>query len=233
MPRSELPGRGFSFTHERSRTLMATPNNKEKNMNRKILEMEFDQSQLKTKTGTFGNQVSYLDGAAIIGRLNEAFESMWSFEVAEYKVLDEEIVVLGKLTADGITKSQFGSTKITRHRDTGETVSIGDDLKAASTDSIKKCATLFGVGLYLYGSNGNNSRNGKTNSGRGQKSSSGNGSGNDRLSNKQLQAIYSIGKSKKMTQRDIKDHCIEMFQKTPDFLDKSQASEIIQGLQDR
>ncbi|GAG24559.1 unnamed protein product, partial [marine sediment metagenome] len=124
-------------------------------MNREILEMEFDQSQLKTKTGTFGNQVSYIDGAAVIGRLNEAFESSWSFEVAEYKILDDEIVVLGKLTADGITKSQFGSTRITRHRDTGETVSIGDDLKAASTDAIKKCSTLLGIGLYLYGGNGN------------------------------------------------------------------------------
>ncbi len=235
MPRSDLSGRGFSFTHERSRTLIATPNMKEKDMNREILEMEFDQSQLKTKTGTFGNQVSYLDGAAIIARLNEAFESMWSFEVAEYKVLDEEIVVLGKLTAEGITKSQFGSTRITRHRDTGETVSIGDDLKSASTDSIKKCATLFGVGLYLYGGNGKGNGTGKAKSdnGRGQKSSSSNGSGNGRLTNKQLQAIYSIGKSKKMTQRDIKDHCIEVFNKVPDYLSKEEASTIIQGLQDR
>src|SRR5436309_3341261 len=29
-------------------------------------------------------------------------------------------------------------------------VSLGDDLKAAATDSLKKCATLFGVGLHLY-----------------------------------------------------------------------------------
>ena len=204
-------------------------------MNREILEMEFDQSQLKTKTGTFGNQVSYLDGAAIIARLNEAFESMWSFEVAEYKILDEEIVVLGKLTADGITKSQFGSTRITRHRDTGETVSIGDDLKAAGTDSIKKCATLFGVGLYLYGGNGNGSGTGKSGNGngRGQKSSSDNDPGNGRLTNKQLQAIYSIGKSKKMTQKAIKDFTIEVFNKVPDYLSKEEASTIIQELQDK
>jgi len=197
-------------------------------MNREILEMEFDQSQLKTKTGTFGNQVSYIDGAAIIGRLNEAFESMWTFEVAEYKVLDEEIVVLGKLTADGITKSQFGSTRITRHRDTGETVSIGDDLKAAGTDAIKKCSTLFGVGLYLYGGNGNGKGNGK-----GQKSSLTNDSGNGRLTNKQLQAIFSIGKSKKMTQKAIKNFTIEVFNKVPDYLSKEEASTIIQELQDR
>ena len=34
--------------------------------------------------------------------------------------------------------------------DAGKIVSLGDDLKAAATDALKKCATLFGVGLHLY-----------------------------------------------------------------------------------
>jgi len=205
-------------------------------MNREVLEREFDDSQLKTKTGTFGNQVSYIEGAAVIARLNEAFEAMWSFEVIEHKVLEDEIVVLGKLSAGGISKSQFGSTRITRNRDAGEIVSTGDDLKAASTDALKKCATLLGVGLYLYGG-GNGTGNTKSNSKSNNQSKSGNdggnGSGRTRLTNKQLQAIFSIGKSKKMSQRDIKDYCIEVFNKVPDYLSKEEASTIIQELQDK
>jgi len=209
-------------------------------MNREVLERQFDDSQLKTKTGTFGNQVTFIGGAAVIARLNEAFEAMWSFEVVEHKILEDEIVVLGKLSADGISKSQFGSTKITRNRDTGETVSIGDDLKAASTDSLKKCATLLGIGLYLYGG-GNGTGNTKSNSKSQNRSNnqsrssneSGNSSGNSRLTNKQLQAIYSIGKSKNMTQKAIKDFTIEVFNKVPDYLSKEEASTIIGELQDK
>ncbi|MBW2014490.1 MAG: hypothetical protein JRI69_12010 [Deltaproteobacteria bacterium] len=43
---------------------------------------------------------------------------------------------------------------MTRARENGEMVSLADDLKAAATDAIKKCATLMGVGLHLYSSDG-------------------------------------------------------------------------------
>ena len=203
-------------------------------MNREILEREFTDSQVKTKKGNFGNQVSYIEGSAIIARLNEAFDGKWSFEIVEYKILDDEVVVLGKLIADGITKTQFGNSRITRNRDSGDTVSIGDDLKAASTDSIKKCSTLLGVGLYLYGGNGNDHEPTKSNSNaNNRKDTTGNGNGNSngRLTNSQLQAIYNIGKSKQMSQKQIKDFCLEKFNKVPDYLSREEASTVIQVLQ--
>jgi hypothetical protein len=49
-----------------------------------------------------------------------------------------------------VVKCQFGSSKITRTEDTNEIISLADDLKAAGTDSLKKCATMLGVRLYLY-----------------------------------------------------------------------------------
>ena len=60
------------------------------------------------------------------------------------------MVVLGKLIAENVVKYQFGSSRVTRSRDTGEIISIADDLKAAATDSLKKCTTLHGVGLHLH-----------------------------------------------------------------------------------
>jgi hypothetical protein len=59
-------------------------------------------------------------------------------------------LVLGKLTAEGVPKMQFGASQVTRERESGALVSLGDDLKAAGTDSMKKCATFLGVGLHLY-----------------------------------------------------------------------------------
>jgi hypothetical protein len=73
------------------------------------------------------------------------------------------VLVLGKLTADNVVKCQFGSSKITRTKDTGEIISLADDLKAAGTDSLKKCATMLGVGLYLYnGDKSLHAQNGET-----------------------------------------------------------------------
>jgi hypothetical protein len=54
------------------------------------------------------------------------------------------------LKAGGIVKSQFGSSRITRAKESGDIISPADDLKAAATDALKKAATLLGVGLHLY-----------------------------------------------------------------------------------
>jgi hypothetical protein len=60
------------------------------------------------------------------------------------------VIVIGQLNAGGIVKSQFGSSRITRAKETGDIISLADDLKAAATDALKKAATLLGVGLHLY-----------------------------------------------------------------------------------
>ena len=77
---------------------------------------------------------------------------MWSFEIINHHINEKEgeVLVLGKLTVGNIVKMQFGSSQITRAKASGEIISIADDLKAAATDSLKKCATQMGVGLYLY-----------------------------------------------------------------------------------
>jgi hypothetical protein len=97
--------------------------------------------------------LDYVEGHAVIARLNEAFEGKWSFEIIRHDILEarDEILVLGKLSAEGVVKMQFGVSQITRDRETKEIVSLGDDVKAAGTDALKKCATFLGVGLHLYG----------------------------------------------------------------------------------
>jgi len=121
-------------------------------MNRALLEQPFEPSQIKQREGRKGQLLDYVEGHAVIQRLNDAFEGHWSFEVVHHAILQEsdEIVVLGKLAADGVVKMQFGSSQLTRDRGTKALVSLADDLKAATTDALKKCATLLGVGLHLY-----------------------------------------------------------------------------------
>ena len=118
-------------------------------MNRTLLEHPFDPAQIKQRKGRNGF-LDYVEGHTVIARLNAALDGAWSFEVVAHEVRDDEVLVLGKLTAEGIVKMQFGASQVTRDRETKALISLGDDLKAAATDALKKCATFLGVGLHLY-----------------------------------------------------------------------------------
>ncbi|WP_427365215.1 Rad52/Rad22 family DNA repair protein [Candidatus Caldatribacterium saccharofermentans] len=119
--------------------------------NREILEKKFSRKEVKSRPGPGGRTILYVETASVIRRLNEAFDGDWSFEVKE-KHIDLEngyVWVLGRLSCGGVVKEQFGSKAIAYNPD-GSFVDLGDDLKAAASDALKKCATLLGVGLYLY-----------------------------------------------------------------------------------
>ena len=121
-------------------------------MNRELLEKPFSPDQIKQREGNFGRMLDYIEGHTIIQRLNDAFDAEWSFRIISHEIVKEvdEVLVLGELKAFDIVKSQFGSSKIKRARETGEIISLADDLKAAATDALKKTATLLGIGLHLY-----------------------------------------------------------------------------------
>src|SRR5688572_4337882 len=210
-------------------------------MNREILEKPFTREQIKRRQGTNGDVLDYIEGCTVIHRLNECFEAEWIFEIQEHRVYDDEVVVLGKLTLQGISKSQFGKSRITRSKKDNSIISLGDDLKAAATDCLKKCATLFGVGLHLYfdvpqttsNGNGHGTANGSGN-GNGQQRpnvSEGNGSDSGRLTARQLSAIFSMAKARGWSNKQVRDFSQEMFGKLPDFLSKKEASAVIQHLQ--
>ncbi len=217
-------------------------------MNRQLLEKPFDPNQIKQRQGNFGHILDYVEGHVVTSRLNEAFEGNWSFEIVKYRILKEtgEVIVLGKLTAENVTKMSFGSREIARNKDTRAIVSLGDDLKAASTDALKKAASLLGVGLYLYSEK---RPNGKTEEGRpesldkgtspkseknhlGAKNDSGTTDDNGgRLTNKQLAMIFAVGKSKGLQAKEIKDKALATFSKNLNFLTKAEASTFISSLQ--
>jgi hypothetical protein len=120
-------------------------------MNRELLEKPFEKEQIKQRKGNFGDTIDYVEAHAIIQRLNDAFDGQWGFEVLTQENNGNQVMVLGKLTAEGVSKSQFGCSSITTNSKTGEIISLGDDWKASASDSLKKCASLFGIGLHLYG----------------------------------------------------------------------------------
>jgi len=103
-------------------------------------------TDIKTRPGRNGQAIQYVEGHAIVQRLNEALAGDWSFRVLEREVLEQEVLVLVELRAGDVIKHAFGGSELTRTRE-GKVVSVADDLKSAATDALKKAATLLGVGV--------------------------------------------------------------------------------------
>ncbi len=117
------------------------------------LAARFHASAHKTKT-IGGRDLTYVDGEMVISRLNEVLGlAGWAFEVGQIQVLEKEVWATGTLTVytrDGaVVRQQAGGQIINRTR-AGEIIELSNDIKGAVTDCLKKCATLVGVGLYLY-----------------------------------------------------------------------------------
>lgn len=109
-------------------------------MKREILVRPFEAQDFEQRKDKKGNDIR---PEALVTRLNEACEA-WSFEIVQRRILDEEVLVVGKLTADGIVKMAFGAAAITRD-EAGRAVSIGEDAKTAAGDCLKSAAALLGV----------------------------------------------------------------------------------------
>ena len=219
-------------------------------MNRELLEKEFELSQIKQRDGNFGKKLDYIEGHAVIERLNMVFEAEWSFTIVEHRILKEtdEVLVVGQLRAGDVVKTQFGSSRITRARESGEPVSLADDYKAAATDAIKKCASLLGVGLHLY--NGDKQANGhipkqkqrsyshqgrSTNyqNGRSNYAKPDNGNGNGRLSSRQFKYIMRLADEAGLSQDELDQETLRMFGCACRFLNKTDASSFIKHLLSR
>jgi hypothetical protein len=106
-----------------------------------------------------GGKWKYVSGGYVKKVLNLMFGWDWDFEIMEQLVLHGEAIVKGRLTCriDGrtIVKMQFGNKDIMYKRETDANnervpLSIGNDLKAAATDALKKCAAEIGIAADIY-----------------------------------------------------------------------------------
>lgn len=192
-------------------------------MKKDILSRPFSPEQIKQREGQGGKRLNYVEAHTVVARLNEACgEDGWSFELVEHAIHDDEVVVVAKLTANGIVKMSFGGADIARDRD-GRPLSIADSLKAAGSDALKKAASLLGVGLHLYGASEEpaaQARSAPTPS-----------SPNDRLTSRQLSAIQSIARRRSIGRGHLTSLLKRRFQKADlGHLSRREASSLLSEL---
>lgn len=118
-------------------------------MNREALEAPFPPELVRQRSGRGGMTLDYVEIQDVIARLNAAADGAWSFEVTRKEMVEDEIVVFGRLKIGEIVHEDVGGVSVTRGRDDGLPVSIVDDTKAAVSDCIKRCARQAGVALHV------------------------------------------------------------------------------------
>ena len=114
---------------------------------------------IKERPAKGGGKWQYVTGGYVKKCLNLMFGWDWDFEILEDKILHDEAIVKGRLTCRSngktIIKTQYGNKDVIYRKQTDPTqpripLSIGNDLKAAATDCLKKCAAEIGIAADIY-----------------------------------------------------------------------------------
>lgn len=112
-----------------------------------------------------GGNWTYIKSSYVRKVLDSVFGFNWSFDIEtslseafDVAKLTKSCVVKGVLTcrvkSDGqwvdLKKTQFGRSDVKFKKDSQEPLDFGNDMKAATSDALKKCASLFGIGADVY-----------------------------------------------------------------------------------
>ena len=169
-----------------------------------------------------------MEAHSIVQRLNDALAGDWSFRVLEHDVREGEVVVLGELRAGDVVKQAFGGSEVTRTRE-GKVVSLADDLKSASTDALKKAATLMGVGMHVYVAEEPPQRV-HARPKLVEQPPETDAPPNNRLTRKQAEFIGKLAKANGMGRPELDELAKQQYGKSAAFLTVKEASELIATL---
>lgn len=130
---------------------------------------------IKSRPAKGGGTWDYVTGGYVKKCLNVMFGFDWSFEIVDQMIQFDEVIVKGRLTCNSngktIVKMQYGNKDIVyktepvlddngnpvldgngrqKRKPSNQPLSIGNDMKAAATDCLKKCAAEIGIAADIY-----------------------------------------------------------------------------------
>jgi hypothetical protein len=110
----------------------------------KGLREPFGREAIKQRVGGGNRKFDYLEAHSVINRLNNVLD-YWDFSIISLTWQDDVLIAHVEMNVPGVGRRQhIGVQKMDARA--GE-----DTIKGAVSDALKKCATLFGVGIDLYG----------------------------------------------------------------------------------
>lgn len=118
-----------------------------------------------TRPAKGGGEWEYVQIGYVRKSLDGIFGFNWDFEVEttlseafdvalKTKVCVVKGRIRGRVQVDGqwveVTKTQFGRSEVKFKKNSDQPLDFGNDMKAATTDCLKKCAALFGISSDIY-----------------------------------------------------------------------------------
>jgi len=182
---------------------------------------------IKQREGKGGKTFDYIDTSYTIATLNGLFGFMWEFDILEESTVVEamqfeSVRVKGKLTvkdtkSNSISKTNYGSQpmafkKDTEHKPLNLSTELGDLYKGASSDCLKKCASLFGIALDVYSGETNIERAEQAKNG-GEKKEEQKTDGVWRMSEQQRKFLFALCKKAKISDAELHKQIKELFKK--------------------
>lgn len=118
-----------------------------------------------TRPAKGGGNWTYIKAGYVRKVLDSVTGFNWDFEVEtslgeafEVAKITKSCIVKGTITCRfrqddewvSVKKTQFGRSDVKMKKDSNEPLDFGNDMKAATSDCLKKCASLFGIGQDVY-----------------------------------------------------------------------------------
>jgi hypothetical protein len=112
-----------------------------------------------------GGEWTYVKSSYVRKVLDSVFGFNWDFDIETSLAEAFEIAkatkmcvvkgtIVGRVWHDGqwveIKKTQFGRAEVKFKKNSTELLDFGNDMKAATSDCLKKCASLFGIAQDVY-----------------------------------------------------------------------------------
>ena len=109
--------------------------------------------EMEKRLNKGGANLVYVPVSEVINRMNKVVGvENWSFTVKNWQQLGTSIVaqvsVVATIEGNTVTRDGVGGQKIKISKN-GEPVDIGDEVKGAVSDALKKAVQTLGIGLYL------------------------------------------------------------------------------------
>lgn len=120
-----------------------------------VLGRKTPANKIKKRPGNGGRTFDYVEVGYVVAQLDEAFGRLWDWEVLDQNVGTSQVWVKGRLTIHlapnfDLKKETFGSSDIKKFTTTKMAIDIGNDLKSASSDALKKAASYLGIASDVY-----------------------------------------------------------------------------------
>lgn len=128
-------------------------------MKEEVLAELYKPFDLKSRRGVGGKTFDYVTSDDVIDRLNKVFRGNWSSEVADFREIEDQVLIRVRVIVDHpdqlgkfLVQEGYASQLVARYTSgdqKGKIIDVGNVYKSAYSKAIKVAVEKWGIGLHL------------------------------------------------------------------------------------